>query len=95
MIPGRQRCLEVLVEHLAPTRLGRHFGLSRLHTLDDLRATIGIHDRDEHEREVEERLGFGVYDDDDPRIAIFRQARHGLTVRMALLCLLAPDRQRA
>jgi aspartate carbamoyltransferase catalytic subunit len=31
--------------------------------------------------------------DDDPRIAIFRQARHGLTVRMALLCLLAPDRQ--
>jgi hypothetical protein len=69
MIPGRQRCLEVLVEHLAPTRLGRHFGLSRLHTLDDLRATIGIVDRDEHEREVEERLGFGVYDDDDPRIA--------------------------
>jgi aspartate carbamoyltransferase catalytic subunit len=27
--------------------------------------------------------------DDDPRIAIFRQARHGLAVRMALLCLLA------
>jgi aspartate carbamoyltransferase catalytic subunit len=29
--------------------------------------------------------------DDDPRIACFRQARHGLTVRMALLCLLSPD----
>jgi aspartate carbamoyltransferase catalytic subunit len=28
--------------------------------------------------------------DDDPRIACFRQARNGLAVRMALLCLLAP-----
>jgi aspartate carbamoyltransferase catalytic subunit len=28
--------------------------------------------------------------DDDPRIACFRQARNGLYVRMALLCLLAP-----
>lgn len=28
--------------------------------------------------------------DDDPRIAIFRQVRNGLAVRMALLCLLAP-----
>jgi aspartate carbamoyltransferase catalytic subunit len=28
--------------------------------------------------------------DDDPRIACFRQARHGLSVRQALLCLLAP-----
>ena len=26
--------------------------------------------------------------DDDPRIACFRQARHGLAIRMALLCLL-------
>ena len=29
--------------------------------------------------------------DEDPRIAIFRQARHGLAVRMALLCLVAPE----
>jgi aspartate carbamoyltransferase catalytic subunit len=29
--------------------------------------------------------------DDDPRIACFRQARHGLAVRMALLYLLAPQ----
>jgi aspartate carbamoyltransferase catalytic subunit len=28
--------------------------------------------------------------DDDPRIACFRQARRGLAVRMALLCLLSP-----
>ena len=28
--------------------------------------------------------------DEDPRIAIFRQARNGLAIRMALLCLLAP-----
>jgi aspartate carbamoyltransferase catalytic subunit len=33
--------------------------------------------------------------DDDPRIACFRQARHGLAVRMALLCLLAPERATA
>jgi aspartate carbamoyltransferase catalytic subunit len=32
--------------------------------------------------------------DDDPRIACFRQARHGLAVRMALLCLLLPDEGR-
>jgi aspartate carbamoyltransferase catalytic subunit len=33
--------------------------------------------------------------DDDPRIAVFRQARHGLAVRMALLQLLAREGQTA
>ena len=65
--PGRERCLSALVEHLAGTRLGQDLGLARIGSLEDLRAAIPVMDRDEHEREVEARLGFGVLDEDDPR----------------------------
>lgn len=71
--PGRERCLQALVEHLAATRMGQELGLARLSSLDDLRAAIPVMDRDEHEREVEQRLGFGVLDDDDPRTELLER----------------------
>jgi len=62
---GRQRCLAQIVEHLGPTSLGRELGLSRLRSLDDLRASLPIMDRERHEREVELHLGFGLAESDD------------------------------
>lgn len=61
-VPARQRCLALMIEHLGPTRLGRELGLPRLRSLDDLRASLPILDRERHEREVEQHLGFGLVD---------------------------------
>lgn len=66
-VPGRQRCLAQIVEHLGPTRLGRGLGLSRLRSLEDLRASLPIMDQEQHEREVELHLGFGLADSEDER----------------------------
>lgn len=66
-VPGRQRCLSQIVEHLGPTRLGRGLGLSRLRSLEDLRASLPIMDSGQHEREVELHLGFGLADSEDER----------------------------
>ena len=66
-IPARQRCLSQMIEHLGPTRIGRELGLSRLRSLNDLRASLPIMERDRHEREVEQHLGFGLVDPGDAR----------------------------
>ena len=65
MVSGRERCLEMLVEHLGPTRVGRDMGLARLSSLEDLRSSVPIADPDTHETEIEARLGFGPIDDTD------------------------------
>lgn len=64
-VPARQRCLALMIEHLGPTRLGRELGLQRLSSLDDLRASMPILDRERHERDVEQHLGFGLADSGD------------------------------
>jgi hypothetical protein len=64
-VPARQRCLALMIEQLGPTRLGRELGLQRLHSLDDLRASLPILDREHHERDVEQHLGFGLADSAD------------------------------
>ncbi|MCA9654882.1 MAG: GH3 auxin-responsive promoter family protein [Myxococcales bacterium] len=66
-VPGRQRCLAQIVDHLGPTRLGRELGLARLRSLEDLRASLPIMDHERHEREVELHLGFGLADSSDER----------------------------
>ncbi len=63
--PARLRCLAQMIEHLGPTRLGRELGLERLRSLDDLRASMPILDRERHERDVEQHLGFGLADSGD------------------------------
>ncbi|MCX4246576.1 GH3 domain-containing protein [Paraliomyxa miuraensis] len=62
---ARQHCLAQMIEHLGLTRLGRELGLARLRSLDDLRASLPILDRERHEREVEQHLGFGLVDSGD------------------------------
>ncbi|MCA9709310.1 MAG: hypothetical protein KDK70_25935, partial [Myxococcales bacterium] len=62
---ARQRCLAQMIEHLGPTRIGRELGLSRLRSLDDLRASLPIMDRERHEWDVEQHLGFGLVDPGD------------------------------
>ena len=64
-VPARQRCLAQMIEQLGPTRLGRELGLQRLHSLDDLRASLPVLDRERHERDVEQHLGFGLADSTD------------------------------
>jgi hypothetical protein len=64
-VPARQRCLALMIEQLGPTRLGRELGLQRLRSLDDLRASLPILDREHHERDVEQHLGFGLADSTD------------------------------
>lgn len=64
-VPARQRCLALMIDQLGPTRLGRELGLGRLHSLDDLRASLPILDREHHERDVEQHLGFGLVDSTD------------------------------
>ena len=64
-VPARQRCLASMIEQLGPTRRGRERGLPRLHNLDDLRASLPILDRERHERDVEQHLGFGLVDSTD------------------------------
>ena len=67
MSVGRDRSLELLRQYLGLTELGRAYRLDRLATLDDLRASVPLMDRGEHETLVEPRLGFGVLDVDDER----------------------------
>ncbi len=62
----REQALRVLAGHLGPTRVGRRFGLPSVASFADFRASIPIFARDDHEREVENLLGFGVVDDADP-----------------------------
>lgn len=64
---ARQQCLSQMIEHLGPTRIGRELGLLRLRSLDDLRASLPIMDRERHEWEVEQHLGFGLVDPGDAR----------------------------
>ncbi len=64
-IPARQRCLAQMIEHLGPTRIGRELGLARLRSFDDLRASLPIMDRERHEWEVEQHLGFGLVEPGD------------------------------
>jgi len=99
--PARQRCLSQMIEHLGPTRIGRELGLGRLRNFDDLRASLPIMDRERHEWEVEQHLGFGLVDPGDARarelsggqhergavVAIWRAylGRHVALKRVALL----------
>lgn len=55
------------MEQLGPTSLGRQVGLLRIRSLDDLRASLPILDRERHEREVELHLGFGIGDSEEAR----------------------------
>jgi hypothetical protein len=66
-IPGRERCLEALVEQLGPTRVGADLGLRSLSSLADLRSSLPVLDADDHEREIETRLGFGLADGEQQR----------------------------
>jgi hypothetical protein len=63
---NREQTLRLLLDQLGPTRVGQRFGLPTIASLEDFRASIPIFDRDRHEREVENLLGFGVIDDADP-----------------------------
>lgn len=76
-MPGiRDHALRLLCSHLGPTRVGQRFGLSRLGSLDDFRASIPVFDRAGHAREVENLLGFGVIDDADPGVMELTGAQH-------------------
>lgn len=66
MSGARERILRLLLDQLGSTRVGQRFGLPTITSLDDFRASLPIFDRDRHEREVENHLGFGVIDDADP-----------------------------
>jgi hypothetical protein len=66
VVAGRERCLEIILDKLGRLAVGRAFDLDRISTLADLRGTVPLLQQDAHEREVEERLGFGVVDPDDP-----------------------------
>ncbi len=63
---ARDRRLALLVSKLGSTSLGRELGLARIRSLADLQATIRLLDDDQHLREVEARLGFGVVEPGDP-----------------------------
>jgi hypothetical protein len=75
METGRDRALAAVRERLGVTEVGRGFGVSRLRSLEDLRATVPLMDRETHRREVESRLGFGVVDASDPDAAELSGAR--------------------
>ncbi len=64
---SRERSLELLLSVLGGTRVGRTFGLSRLDGLEDFRSAVPVMDQETHEREVEQPLGFGILEPDDPR----------------------------
>lgn len=70
---SRERCLELLLDVLGRTRVGRTFGLARLDGLEDFRAAVPVMDRETHERDVEQPLGFGILEPDDPRTAELAQ----------------------
>ena len=81
-----------MIEHLGPTRIGRELGLSRLRSLDDLRASCPVMDRERHEWEVEQHLGFGLVDPDG---AVARELSGGQYERGAVVAIwrayLGPD----
>lgn len=54
--PGRERCLERLVDELGDSELGREFSLGRLSGLHDLRAQVPLHDAQAHAARVEPLL---------------------------------------
>lgn len=91
-VSGRQRCLAQMIEHLSPTRIGRELGLARLRSLDDLRASLPIMERQRHEWEVEQHLGFGLVDSSDTDA---RELSGGAYERTAVLqnwrAFLGPD----
>jgi len=70
---SREHCLELMLDVLGSTTVGRKFGLSRLDGLEDFRAAVPVMDRATHEREVEQPLGFGILEPDDPRTAELAQ----------------------
>lgn len=61
---GREECLRLLIEHLGATHAGRELGVDRLSSLQDLRSSIPIRDRERHLDEVTARLGFGALEGD-------------------------------
>ncbi len=68
VMTGRERCLGLLVEHLAGSSLGRRLGLDRVATIRDLQASVPVMDAVTHAREVEAQLGFGLLDRHDSRL---------------------------
>ncbi|MBL4685356.1 MAG: hypothetical protein JKY37_12250 [Nannocystaceae bacterium] len=70
---SRERSLELLLSVLGGTRVGVTFGLARLDGLEDFRAAVPVMDRETHEREVQQPLGFGILEPDDPRTAHLAQ----------------------
>ncbi|MEM6994339.1 MAG: hypothetical protein AAF721_27745 [Myxococcota bacterium] len=64
---SRERSLELLVDVLGGTRVGRAFGLAGLDGIEDFRAAVPVMDRETHERDVEQPLGFGILEPEDPR----------------------------
>ncbi len=69
MASGRDEVLGAIVEHLGPTRAGRQFGIDRVGSLADYRESVPILDRDRHQREIEEMVGFGISDVRDDLLA--------------------------
>jgi hypothetical protein len=64
---ARAQRLASLISKLAPTAVGRAFGLTRIRSPDDLRASVPLLDEESHLREVETHLGFGVVEPGDPQ----------------------------
>lgn len=91
-LPARQRCLSQMIEHLGSTRIGRELGLGKLRGFADLRASLPIMDRERHEWEVEQHLGFGLA---DPGDAQARELSGGAHERDAVVSIwrayLGPD----
>ncbi len=72
--PARVECLALLVKHLGPTEVGRTFGVRRMRSFGDLRASVPLMDLDAHLQRVEAPLGFGVVEPGAPEAALLAGA---------------------
>ncbi|WP_106395726.1 hypothetical protein [Enhygromyxa salina] len=78
---GRRRRLVALFEALGDTEVGREFGLLRLVSFDDFRASVPLMDPLSHVERVTARLGFGREELDDEQLtaaSVDRKAVRGV-----------------
>jgi hypothetical protein len=87
---GRRRRLAAALRVLGETEVGREFGLARIESLADFRATIPLMDSSTHAARVTAKLGFGLdgFDDETLTAAALERA----TVRSAWRLRLAGDK---